>query len=96
MKILCKKKFSISIIHGTTTTTKYKFSLFCYIKFSQTFFEIYAFLPLFITTTNGLVSQIFFFVPSRPYWIIIRVVTAKKRRSGKQKEKENRIKHGNM
>jgi len=62
MRIFWKKKFAISIIYDTTT--KYKVSLFCYIKFSQTFFEIYPFLPLFTTTTNGLVSQIFFFDPS--------------------------------
>ena len=73
MRILCKKKFSISIIHDTTTT-KYKFSLFCYIKFSQTFFEIYPFLPLFTTTTNGLVSQIFFIVPSRHIWYFFLII----------------------
>ncbi len=38
--------------------------MFCYFEFSQTFFEISPFLPLFTTSTNGLVFQIFFFDPS--------------------------------
>jgi len=76
MRIFCKKKFAISIIYDTTTT-KYKVSLFCYIKFSQTFFEISTFLPLFTTTTNVLVSQIFF-DPSRLGQLFYHMVAARK------------------
>ena len=56
-------------------------------KFSQTFFEISPFLPLFTTTTNGLVSQIFFFDPYRCSPFLLKNPNNKNRFSGSDYQK---------
>jgi len=43
--------------------SKYKFSVFCFKKFSQTFFEIFSYFPFLPPPPTGYVSQIFFLTP---------------------------------